>query len=406
MKESVKKEWITIEKDDKGGALFILATPLLVIGILGGVSYLFLLGVLLYAILFSAHVYLLKVYKPLTAEAKWSHTRLFPGETVELKYRVTNTGRFGLHLAYWHFTLSKKLEIIDAEKNEGQIKHKYSSAFTIGANEGVLYSFTATGQKRGVAKLEDVKLVVSDPFGLGVVTKELLLPKQEVIIYPELKSISGLEQLHRVPMGERSVSLFTQEDPTYILGARPYQYGDPFNRIDWKATAKNQELYTKIIDRTAHTELVLVGNVRTYAERWRGINEEYLERTLSVLASISHHACTEDIPYQVMINMKPVGRKPLFRIKRGQGRKHLIHTLESLARMGVFPTIPFEEAVYMAYQDYAEGKIIVVSTAYVTNELQALLGRMNREGIPVYLIQTDHEELSIQKAGKGMKQYA
>jgi uncharacterized protein (DUF58 family) len=406
MKESVKEEWITIEKDSKGGALFVLATPLVLFGILGGVGYLFLLGLLIYAILFIAHVYLLNIYKPLTAEAKWSHTRLFPGETLELKYRVANSSRFGLHLANWHFTLSKKLEIMDFEKNEGQIKHKYSSAFTIGANEGVLYSFTATGHKRGVAELEDVKLVVSDPFGLGVVTKELLLPKQEVIIYPELKSISGLEQLHRAPMGERSVSLFTHEDPTYILGARPYQYGDPFNRIDWKATAKNQEIHTKIIDRTAHTELVLVGNVRTYAERWRGINEEYLERTLSVLASLSHYAVKEDMPYQMMINMKPVGRKPLFRIKRGQGRKHLIYTLESLARMGAFSTIPFEEAVYLAYQDYAEGKIIVVSTAYVTDELQALLIRMSREGIPVYLIQTDQEELSIQKAGKGMKKYA
>lgn len=406
MKESVKNEWITIEKDNKGGALFILATPLLMFGIIGGGNYLFLLGILLYAILFFAHVYLLKVYKPLTVEAKWSHTRLFPGETLELKYRVVNTGRFGLHLAHWHFTLSKKLEIMDTEKNKGEIKHKYSSAFSIGSNESILYRYTATGHKRGVAQLEEVKLVVSDPFGLGVVTKELHLPKQEVIIYPELKPISGLEQLHRAPMGEHSVSLFTHEDPTYILGARPYRYGDPFNRIDWKATAKNQELHTKIIDRTAHTELVMVGNVRTYAERWRGINEEYLERTLSVLASISHHAVTEEMPYQVMINMKPVGRKPLFRIKRGQGRKHLIHTLESLARMSAFSTIPFEEAVYMAYQDYAEGKVIVVSTAYVTDELQALLGRMNRKGIPVYLIQTDQEELSIQKVGKGMKKYA
>lgn len=405
MKERVK-EWITIEKDNRGAALFLAATFLVVFGILGSTSYLFLLGVLLYAILFIAHVYLLKVYKPLSAEVKWSHTRLFPGETLELKYKVANKGKFGLQLAYWHFTLSNKLEIMDTDKDEGQIKHKYTSAFTIGSKEGVNYSFTATGQKRGVAEVEDVKLVLSDPFGLGTVTKELLLPKQEVIIYPELKPISGLDQLHRTPMGERSVSLFTHEDPTYILGARPYQYGDPFNRIDWKATAKNQELYTKIIDRTAHTELVLVGNVRTYAERWRGINEEYLERTLSVLASISYHAVTEDMPYQVMINMKPVGRKPLFRIKRGQGRKHLIHTLESLARVGAFSTIPFEEAVYMAYQDYIEGKIIVVSTAYVTDELQALLGRMNREGIPVYLIQTDQEELSIQKVGKGMKKYA
>jgi uncharacterized protein (DUF58 family) len=206
-------------------------------------------------------------------------------------------------------------------------------------------------------------------------------------------------------VGERPVSLFTHEDPTYILGARTYQY-DPFNRIDWKATAKKQELHTKVIEKTAHTELIFIGNTRTYAEKWRGNNEQCLERTLSVIASLSHHAVHQDMPYQVMINMKPVGRKPVFRIKRGEGRKHLIYTLEALARVSAVSTIPFEEAVFLARQDYSEGKIFVVITAYMTDDLHSLLAKMSREGIPMFLIMTDEEELVIQKVGRGMKRYA
>jgi uncharacterized protein (DUF58 family) len=404
--QTVHHGQIKIEKDKKNTALFALATPFLVFGVLGDEIYFFLIGLLLYAILFITHLYLLQIYKPLYIDAKWSHTRLFPGEELQLHLQVTNRGRLGVQAATWYFKLRNRLEIAELDKREGELRHKYSSPVSLAGNEGVAYQLTATGVKRGTAQLEDINIKVSDPFGLGMVIKEIQLPKQEVIIYPELKSIAGLEELYRAPMGERSVPLFTHEDPTYILGARPYQYGDPFHRIDWKATAKKQELHTRLIDKTAHAEFVFIGNARTYAERWRGINEEYLERTLSVLASLSHHTVRQGMPYQVMINMKPVGRRPAFRIKRGEGRKHLIYTLEALARVSAFSTIALEEAVFLARQDYSEGKIFVVVTPYITDELQSMLSKMDREGIPVYVIKTDEEEMSIQKVGKGMKRYA
>jgi uncharacterized protein (DUF58 family) len=399
-------ESIRIVKDKKNTALFALATPFLVFGVLGDEVYFFLIGLLLYAILFIANLYLIQIYKPLSVDAKWSHTRLFPGEELKLHLQVTNRGRFGVQAAKWHFQLRTRLEIAELDKKAGELRHKYSSLVSLAGNQGVTYQLTATGIKRGTAQLEDMTIEVGDPFGLGKVIKELHLPKQEVIIYPELKPIAGLEELYRAPMGERSVPLFTHEDPTYILGARPYQYGDPFHRIDWKATAKKQELHTRLIDKTAHAEFVFIGNARTYPERWRGINESYLERTLSVIASLSHHTVQQGMPYQIMINMKPVGRRPVFRIKRGEGRKHLIYTLEALARVSAFSTTPLEEAVYLARQDYSEGKIFIIVTPYITDELDSLLTKMSRESIPMYVIMTDEEEMSIQKVGKGMKRYA
>jgi uncharacterized protein (DUF58 family) len=402
----MRGDWFRIEKDKKNTALFTLATPFLVFGVLGNEVYFFLIGLLLYAILCIAHIYLIQIYKPLSIHAKWSHTRLFPGEELQLHLQVINRGRFGVQAAKWNFKLRNKLEINELDKKAGELRDKYSSLVSLAGDEGFTYHLTGTGTKRGTAQLEDITIEISDPFGLGKVIKGIQLPKQEVIIYPELKPIAGLEELYRSPMGERSVPLFTHEDPTYILGARPYQYGDPFHRIDWKATAKKQELHTRLIDKTAHTEFVFIGNARTYPERWRGINETYLERTLSVLASLSHHTVQQGMPYQLMINMKPVGRRPVFRIKRGEGRKHLIYTLEALARVSAFSTTPLEEAVFLARQDYSEGKIFIVVTPYITDELDSLLTKLSREGIPVYIIMTDEEEMSIQKAGKGMKRYA
>jgi uncharacterized protein (DUF58 family) len=402
----MRKAVIRIEKNRKYAALFALTIPLFAIAIWGGAAYFFLMGLAILAVLFITHLYLHKIHQPLQIEASWSHKKLFPGEDARLSLEVKNTGRFGVPSAEWHFKLSKKLDILDAKKEEGNLKHTYRSSLALGKQEGVSYPFHVQGLTRGVAQLEDVKIDVHDPFGFGKVTKEIFLPKQEVVIYPELKAIHGLDQLGHAPMGEKSVSYFTHEDPTYVLGARPYEYGDSFNRIDWKATAKKQDLHTKIIDKTAHTELVLIGNVRTYEERWRGINEDYVERTMSVLASLSHYSTTEGQPFQMLINMKPMGRRSIFRINRGEGRKHLIYALESLARVGVFATLPFEEAILLAKKEYTAGKTYVLVTPFVSDKLESLLRHMNQKGIPIYLIRTDEEELTIQRMGKGMRSYA
>jgi uncharacterized protein (DUF58 family) len=402
----MRKEVIRFEKNRKYGTLFALTIPLFAVSIWGGAAYFFLMGLTILAMLFITHLYLHKIHQPLQIEANWSHRKLFPGEDLKLSFQVKNIGRFGVPSAEWHFKLSKKLNIVDVQKVEGNLKHTYRSSIVLGSQEGISYPFHVKGLTRGVAQLEDILIEVHDPFGFGKVTKEIILPKQEVVIYPELKAIHGLDQLGHAPMGETSVSHFTHEDPTYVLGARPYEYGDSFNRIDWKATAKKQELHTKIIDKTAHTELVLIGNVRTYEERWRGISEEYVERTISVLASLSHYSTTEGQPFQILINMKPMGRRPIFRINRGEGRKHLIYALESLARVSVFATLPFEEALLLAQQEYTAGKTYVLVTPFVSANLESVLRHMNRKGIPIYLIRTDEEELTIEKVGKGMRRYA
>lgn len=397
--------WITQEKNRKYQTLAYLVLPILVIGVWTGANFLFLMGLFISALLLSVHYYLRSIHKPIELDIGWTRKRLFPGENSELQLQVSNHGQLPIQ-GKWLFKLHKNIELANIQRDDGEIYHLYPSLFSIQRKETYSYQFAGQALKRGVISVHYLLVEFTDPFALGKASKEFVLPRNEVLIYPELKPVLGIDQLQKAPMGERSVNRYTHEDPSYIVGMRTYQYGDPFQRIDWKTTARKQELHTRLLDRTAHTELVIIGNVRTAEERWMGVNEEIVERSISGVASICHHATLQDIPYQVVLNMRPKSRNPVYQINRGEGRKHLSDTLEKLARVNILSSISFEAAVNYAYQDYSEGKIIVLVTSYVSEYLQKLLTRMRNEGISVFIVNTSVEGFVLQRVGSELKRYA
>jgi hypothetical protein len=51
-------------------------------------------------------------------------------------------------------------------------------------------------------------------------------------------ALEGYNLSSRRPIGEIRLAHRLFEDPTRMAGVRPYQQGDPLNRIHWRATAR------------------------------------------------------------------------------------------------------------------------------------------------------------------------
>ena len=52
------------------------------------------------------------------------------------------------------------------------------------------------------------------------------------------------------------------EDPSQIIGIRPYQHGDGLRRIHWRATAHTGRFQSKLFEVSAQVECVLALNLR------------------------------------------------------------------------------------------------------------------------------------------------
>ena len=71
-----------------------------------------------------------------------------------------------------------------------------------------------------------------------------------LLVYPKVIPLDGYDLTSRRPVGEVTMSYQLFEDPTRIRGVRPFQQGDPLNRIHWHATARTGQIYSKIYEPT------------------------------------------------------------------------------------------------------------------------------------------------------------
>src|SRR5262245_55458270 len=99
--------------------------------------------------------------------------------------------------------------------------------------------------KRGYYQVGPLVLESGDLFGLHRRFRVLAEPKF-VLVYPRIVPLTGYDIASRRPIGEGRIANRLYEDPTRIAGVRPYEMGDPLNRVHWRATARTGALHSKV----------------------------------------------------------------------------------------------------------------------------------------------------------------
>jgi uncharacterized protein (DUF58 family) len=69
-----------------------------------------------------------------------------------------------------------------------------------------------------------------------------------VLVRPKVVPLLGYDLASRRPIGEVRLRHRFFEDPTRIAGVRPYEKGDPLNRVHWRATARTGTLHSKVFE--------------------------------------------------------------------------------------------------------------------------------------------------------------
>jgi uncharacterized protein (DUF58 family) len=100
---------------------------------------------------------------------------------------------------------------------------------------------------RGFYQVGPLVLESGDLFGLHR-RYRVVAPPAYVMVYPKVVPLLGYDIASRRPIGDVRLVHRLYEDPTRIAGVRPYQAGDPLNRIHWRATARAGRLHSKIYD--------------------------------------------------------------------------------------------------------------------------------------------------------------
>ncbi|MFO0808265.1 MAG: DUF58 domain-containing protein [Gemmataceae bacterium] len=110
--------------------------------------------------------------------------------------------------------------------------------------------YTVGFHARGFYQIGPLVIESGDLFGLHR-RYRVVAPPAYVTVYPKVVPLAGYDVMSRRPIGDVRLTHRLYEDPTRIAGVRPYEPGDPLNRVHWRATARTGKLHSKVYDPTS-----------------------------------------------------------------------------------------------------------------------------------------------------------
>lgn len=125
------------------------------------------------------------------------------------------------------------------------------------AGEGLIFRYEVEFLRRGYYTFGPVLAESGDLFGLHRRYRILSEPCH-VLVRPRVVPLTGYDLASRRPVGEVRIRHRLFEDPTRVAGVRPYEKGDPLNRIHWRATARTGALHSKVCEPSSVAGATLV----------------------------------------------------------------------------------------------------------------------------------------------------
>jgi uncharacterized protein (DUF58 family) len=235
----------------------------------------------------------------------------------------------------------------------------------LGGRGQFTFQFALHGARRGWYEIGPTHLRTGDLFGL-VQRERTASGTSGLIVFPRIVPIEHVRLPSRRPVGDLRTRQRVLEDPTQVVGVRPYQHGDGLRRVHWRATAHTGRLQSKLFEIAAQLETTIVVNLRRqdYPDS-AGDAEEAAELAISAAASIAQHV----LERRERVALLALGRDPmgdgaggLVRVRAGRGRPQLTAILSVLGRMELGPAAEASFTLEDEKDDLAWGSLVVLVT--------------------------------------------
>jgi len=273
--------------------------------------------------------------------------------------------------------------------------------------------YQVTFLMRGYYQIGPLLLETGDVFGLHRRFRVATEPHFAMVL-PKVLPVQGYNLASRRPIGEIRVVHQLFEDPTRLASIRPYQPGDPLNRIHWRATARTGQIHCRVYEnsRVAGATFLLDFHERSYQGGGAANSAELAIVTVASLANAvslmgqqigfasngrdsadrireegwgaeftsrrdAHRRASEA---QANTRLRPVI------VETRKGDAQLRQILETLARLEHTDGLEFSEMLSEVASEIPRDATVVAVLRRVTPAIAASLGELVRRGFLVTVI--------------------
>lgn len=255
-------------------------------------------------------------------------------------------------------TLNFKLNAV-LQTSANYIMH--TSTMQIMPYQRIKRSYKVFCLQRGRYIFRDVTLIGGDLLGLNTVDKNIEY-SQEIVVLPKIADLSK----EIMPYGDYSVKRWIIDDPILTIGIREYTGSESYKTIHWPSSLKSGKLMVKKFDFTAENTVMVLLNIECSKPFYIGINQEKIEKCISIAAAIIEQFEEAGMPYGVITNSQYCGVTEETMIEMvGCGIAHYNNTIENLGRIDIGACMGFEELILKLINNIGNYTTFVIITPHI-----------------------------------------
>ncbi len=251
------------------------------------------------------------------------------------------------------------------------------------------FRYTLQGARRGYYELGPIMLRTGDIFGLAQ-RERAAGGSAKLIVFPKILPITHARLPSRRPTAEVRSRQRVLEDPTQIIGIRPYQHGDGLRRVHWRATAHTGRLQSKLFEVSSQIENMIILNLRRADYPGNPADaQEAAELAVTAAASIAHHV----LDRRQRVGLLALGRDPaeegkggLIRVRPNREREQLTAILSALGRLELGPSESLSTVLAREKEELPWGTAILLITPELAPESLTAALDLRSSGFDVHAI--------------------
>jgi uncharacterized protein (DUF58 family) len=213
----------------------------------------------------------------------------------------------------------------------------------------------------------------------------------QLLVYPKLFELDFPPIASRRIIGARTANRAILTDPSRTIGVRSYQPGDPLRHVEWRATARSQDMLVRVFEPTTDLALAIFINLRVPTFSWTAEDEPELEFAISLAASLARWALERKYPAGVFGNGTR-GENGGLRVPVSSHPGQLQHILEALALASLYgqrhiAEVMIGEAAGLPF----ESSTVLITASFDERLLAAIEEVRRRRPITVWYVKTRPE---------------
>ena len=288
------------------------------------------IGLVAFILFFAQQLLYKKIWnRNLTADISFATDHIYEGEKGYLKEVIRNGKRLPLSMLKVKFQTNRNL-IFDIAKGSRTTDRYYrNDIFHVAGGEQITRTIPFVGGKRGFYSITEMELVASDLF-LTVEIPHSYPIQKNILVYPIPYDSREFRQSMQQLNGEILTKRHLLEDPFEYRGIREYQPFDDMRSINWKATAKTDDLKVNQKNYTALPTVRIFFNLED-----NGVlkKEEGVEASIRIVAGLCKYFLNQGILVSVFGNGLDILTEDTVSIPASAGSNQMDHILRTLARI-------------------------------------------------------------------------